>query len=320
MNINLTNTNQGFIAQDITKLIGNTPLVYLNNLNKDGKANIVVKLESFNPGHSVKDRIALNMIESAEKENKITPDKTTLIEPTSGNTGIGLAMVAAVKGYKLILTMPETMSVERRMLLKAYGAKIVLTSGSLGMKGAIEKAGELASEIKNSYILQQFENSANPEIHYKTTAEEIWKATDGKVDIVISGVGTGGSITGIARNIKGKKSSFKAIAVEPSESPVISGGSPAPHKIQGIGAGFIPEVLDKSLLDGVVTVTSEQAIQTARDMAKKEGILCGISSGAAIYAALKESQKEENAGKLIVVIAPDTGERYISTALFDNLR
>lgn len=321
MNTNQTNTNSKVsIAKDITELIGNTPLVYLNDLNKNSKASIAVKLESFNPGHSVKDRIALNMIEAAEEQGQIIPGKTTLIEPTSGNTGIGLAMIAAIKNYRLILTMPETMSIERRMLLKAYGAEIILTPGPLGMKGAIEKADKLAAEIKNSYILQQFKNPANPEIHFKTTAEEIWRDTDGKVDIVVSGVGTGGSITGIARNIKNKKSDFKVIAVEPSESPVLSGGMPSPHKIQGIGAGFIPDILDTSLLDGIVTVTSEQAIQTAKDMAKKEGILCGISSGAAIYAALQEAQKTENAGKLIVAIAPDTGERYISTALFDDLR
>lgn len=311
---------QGYIAQDVTKLIGNTPLVYLNRLNKDGLAKVAVKLESFNPGHSVKDRIALSMIELAEKEGKISPDKTTLIEPTSGNTGIGLAMVAAVKGYKVILTMPETMSIERRMLLKAYGAEIVLTPGSLGMKGAVAKAAELAEQTPNSHILQQFKNAANPEIHYKTTAEEIWNDTEGKVDILVSGVGTGGTITGIARNIKPKNPNFKVIAVEPAESPVISGGAPGPHKIQGIGPGFVPDVLDKSLLDGISTVTSEQAITTARDLAKKEGIFCGISSGASVFAALREAKKPENAGKLIVAIAPDTGERYISTALFDHLR
>jgi len=326
--INTFKTNQnfstinfeGFIAKNVTELVGNTPLVYLDKLNKDGLARVALKLESFNPGHSVKDRIALAMIETAEKAGKISPDKTTLIEPTSGNTGIGLAMIAAAKGYKLIITMPETMSIERRMLMKFYGADIVLTPGKLGMKGAIEEANALASKIENSHILQQFKNPANPEIHFKTTAEEIWNDTDGKIDMIVSGVGTGGSITGIAKNLKGKNPNFKVIAVEPAESPVLSGGAPSPHKIQGIGAGFVPDVLDKSLLDGISTVTSEQAIQTSRELAQKEDILAGISSGAAVHAALQEAKKAENAGKLIVAIAPDTGERYISTALFDHVR
>jgi len=308
------------IAKDITELIGNTPLVYLNKLNKDCKATIAVKLEYFNPGNSVKDRIALGMIEAAEKEGKVIPGKTTIIEPTSGNTGIGLALVCAVKGYKLILTMPEIMSIERRMLLKAYGAELVLTPGPLGMQGAIEKAAELAKNTENSYVPQQFDNPANPETHYNITAEEIWKDTDGKVDIVVAGVGTGGTITGIAKKIKEKKPEFKAIGVEPAESPVISGGQASPHKIQGIGAGFVPKVFDKSLIDEIITVSSDQAIETSRELARKEGILCGISCGAAAFAAIQAAKRAENEGKLIVAILPDYGERYLSTVLFEHLR
>ncbi len=302
------------IFDNVLDLIGNTPLVKINNLNQ-GKAFIVAKLESFNPGGSVKDRPALNMIEDAEKKGLINKD-TVIIEPTSGNTGIGLALVCAVKGYKMILTMPETMSVERRKLLSAYGAELVLTSGDKGMQGAVDKAEELHREIKNSFIPQQFNNPSNPEIHERITAEEIWTDTDGKVDVIVAGVGTGGTISGIAKGLKAKKKSVKAIAVEPFNSQVLQGRSPSSHAIQGIGANFIPQNFEKDFIDEIVAVKDEDAMETARNIAKKEGILAGISSGASMYAALELSKKEEYAGKTIVVILPDTGERYLSSALF----
>jgi len=304
------------IANNILELIGKTPLVKLNKLSVGCVAEICAKLEFFNPASSVKDRIGFAMIEDAEKQGLINVN-TTIIEPTSGNTGIALAYVAAVKGYKLILTMPESMSIERRNILKGFGAKLILTPAALGMKGAIAKAEELNTEIKDSIVMQQFKNLSNPEIHRKTTAEEIWQDTDGDVDIFIAGVGTGGTITGVSEVLKNKKKSIYTVAVEPADSPVLSGGSSGSHKIQGIGAGFIPEVLNINIIDEIFKVTNEQAIQTAQKMMNNEGILCGISSGAAVFAAIEIGKRLENKGKLIVVVLPDTGERYLSTALFE---
>lgn len=307
------------IAQSLTDLIGNTPLLALNNYSRASatQATVLAKLEYFNPGGSVKDRIGFAMIKDAEDKGLISKE-TVLIEPTSGNTGIALAFVAAARGYRLILTMPETMSMERRNLLKALGAELVLTPGPEGMKGAIKRAEELAQETPNSYVLQQFKNPANPGIHRRTTAEEIWRDTDGQVDIFVAGVGTGGTITGVGEVLKQRKPGLQIIAVEPADSPVLSGGNPGPHKIQGIGAGFVPDILNTTLFDEIIRVENEQAFQTSRQLAKTEGLLVGISAGAAVYATAEIAKRPENAGKTVVVLLPDTGERYLSTVLFQE--
>jgi len=307
------------IHSNITGTVGGTPLVALQRMSPPGGARVVAKLESFNPLSSVKDRIGVSMIEAAESAGTITPGRTTLVEPTSGNTGIGLAFAAAAKGYRLVLTMPETMSVERRSLLRMLGAQLVLTPGDQGMKGAIARAEELVAATGEAVMLQQFRNPANPEIHYRTTAEEIWEDTGGEVDVVVAGVGTGGTITGIGRALKPRRPGLRMVAVEPADSPVLSGGDPGPHRIQGIGAGFVPEVLDRSVIDEVMTVEADDALETARRLARTEGILAGISCGAALHAALRVAERPEHRDALVVVILPDTGERYLSTALFDHV-
>ena len=307
------------IAKNVTELIGHTPLVRLNKVSSGARGEVVVKLESLNPAASVKDRIGLAMIEAAERDGQLKPG-TVIVEPTSGNTGIALAFVAAVKGYKCVLVMPDTMSQERRITLRGLGAKLVLTEGAKGMRGAIDKANQIVSELPKAFMPQQFMNPANPEVHRKTTAVELWDDTDGKIDALVAGVGTGGTITGVAQVIKPKKPSFKAIAVEPTDSAVLSGGAPGKHKIQGIGAGFVPDVLDKKLVDEVITVTNDEAFDMARRLAKEEGILCGISSGANVHAAVKYASRPENQGKLVVAIIPSFGERYLNTDLFAPYR